>query len=83
MFRLEVEPALRSDVEVSAQPERCIGGDGALAPDDGADAARRNGNLTGQPVDADGERFHELLPQDLTGMDGFQQSGILGHWAPQ
>ena len=43
-----------------------------LAPPDGADAARGYEYFTGQKVDADLHRFHELFPQNLPGMDRFE-----------
>ena len=70
---LQVEPDLRRHAEILAEPQCRIRRDGALAVDDGADAVGRHADGASQPVDADVERQHEILIEDLAGGNGLKQ----------
>ncbi|MGH8694308.1 MAG: PIN domain-containing protein [Burkholderiales bacterium] len=47
-----------------------VGGDGALAADDFADALGRHADLLGQPILADPHRLQKLFEQHFAGCDG-------------
>ena len=72
---LEVEPQLRRYPETLAEAQRGVGGNGALAVDDFADAVGRNDDLTGERVDAHAHRPHEVLGEDFAGRNQCQQFG--------
>ena len=65
---MPIEPELRLHLEISAEPQRRIGGNRALAAHDGADAQCRYANVNRQLVLADAEENKELLLQNLPGM---------------
>src|SRR5437899_2348957 len=64
---LQIEPDLRRDAEILAEAQRGVGSDGALAVYDLADTVRWHIEIPCQRIDADTERLHELLAENLSG----------------
>jgi len=69
MVDLKPEPGFRRNTEICSQPQCRIGCNRANAIDDCADAIGGDVKIASQPVDADPERFHEVLQENLPGMD--------------
>ena len=67
--RLGVQPIAVGKAEKAAEAQVGVGGDGALAGDDVADALRRHADFLGQPVLADAHRLQEFLQQKLARRD--------------
>ena len=65
---LQVKPELRLHLEVGAKPQRRVGGNGALAAYDGADARRRHAEVYRQLVLADSKGYKEFFFQDFARM---------------
>ena len=76
VVELEAEPGFGAHAEVGAEAEGGVGGDRAGSVDDGTDAVGRDVEVAGELIDADAEGFHELLQQDLAGVDGVEQFGL-------
>ena len=70
---LQVHPEARLHAEEQAQPQGRIGGDGALAVDQVADAAGRHVDVCRQLARGDAHGFHEVFQQDFAGVDFVQQ----------
>ena len=76
---LKVEPELRGGAKGARQAQSGIGGDAALALDDGVDAIRRDAQGARQGILADAQRLEELFQQDLAGVNG---RNVTGHVTP-
>jgi hypothetical protein len=63
---LKVHPELRSIPEIAPESEGRISGDTALAIDDLTYAVHRDPQVACELIDADPQRFHEVLEQDLS-----------------
>src|SRR3546814_4878518 len=72
--RLAAQPVAVGEAEVAAQAQVGIGGDGALAGNDVADTLRRDIDVLGEAIAGDAHRLHEVMQQDLTGVDGRERS---------
>ena len=72
---LQVEPEPRRDAEVARQPEGRIAADAAAATHDLGDAVRRHAQDVPQLGRAQVKRRHEVLLEDLAGMDGREFPG--------
>src|SRR3546814_8330670 len=73
--RLAAQPVAVGEAEVAAQAQVGIGGDGALTGNDVADTLRRDIDVLGEAIAGDAHRLHEVMQQDLTGMDGRESFG--------
>src|SRR5687768_16847155 len=77
--RLEVHPELGCRPEVASESERRVGGDPPASIDDLTHPGHRYTQISSEAMDADFERLHQILPKDLTRMDGRQTTGLLRH----
>jgi curli biogenesis system outer membrane secretion channel CsgG len=68
-FVLQVEPELRRQAKVDAQPQGRIGGDCPLAAHYISHPRRRHAKILGQTVGRQPKRLHKLGQQNLSGMD--------------
>jgi hypothetical protein len=68
VVRLEAQPELLGRLEVASEPERRVGRDPALAPDDLMDATRGNAEVPRDAKPRQAQRLEELQREDLAGM---------------
>ncbi len=73
---LKVQPELRRQAEVNAQPQRRVGRDGRLAAHNAARPQRGHANIHAESTARQPQRLHELGQQNLSGMN---QCGIHRH----
>lgn len=77
VFGLQPEPGFRRDIEIDAQAERGVGGDGTSAVDDPVNSIRRHVEIPRQAIDADAQRAHEVFEENFAGVNRCQQLGGL------
>lgn len=70
VLNLQVHPKLRRHGKVARQPQRGVSRDAAASIRDFSHAAYRHVQLAGEFADAQIERCHQFLPQNLARMDG-------------
>src|SRR5690348_3045463 len=78
MVVLQTRPEAFGSPEEPRQPQAGIGGDGAVARDDFADASLRHADFLGKPILRDAHRLQEFLQQDFAGRgigDGAHSNG--------
>jgi len=76
---LQVQPEPGLHAEEQPEPKRCIHGDGALAIHQFADPAGRDVDVRRELASTDAHGLHEILQQDLTRMNLFEQLGHAPH----
>jgi len=76
---LQVQPEPGLHAEEQPEPQRGVRGDGALAIDQFADPARRDVDVRRELARADAHGLHEILQQDLAGVNLFEQPGHVRH----
>ena len=70
---LQPQPGFRRNAEVSSEPQSGIGRDGAKSVHDRADSIRRDIQIASQLINAESERFHEILQKDFAGMNRIER----------
>jgi hypothetical protein len=68
MGALEVEPELGCGAKIPGQPQRCIGGNGAMLLGDLANAGCWDAQRRGKGVGRQPQGGHEFFAEDFTGM---------------
>src|SRR5260221_4538624 len=65
---------MRTLTQSALQTKRRLGSDRRIADNDAADLNSRPATIPSEPVLRDASRFHEFVPQDLSGMNRFDLS---------
>ena len=78
VLHLQAQPEVDGVAEVTCQPHRRVGGDGAFAPDDLADSHGRDAKVFGEPILTDSHGVEELLAQDFARVN--RRHDVIGSW---